>query len=177
MNPNLIVYQNLENYAIVRGMAFSFDHRFVFPLSIKLGMTFQDVYEIEIDAQGEKQKTGQLFAPRWAGTFVLSYEWKAQQLSLNWTGKVTGPMALPTYQAPFERAEVSPPFTHQNIQLTRQLGEEYEIYFGLKNIWNYTQPSPLINPSDPFSDSFDTAYAYGPLQPRRLFVGFRYTFQ
>lgn len=175
-DPNLIVYENLENFAIVRGMAFSFDHRFVFPLNVKVGVTFQDVFEIEEDDQGNQEKIWQVFAPRWSGTFVATYEWKAKKLAFNWTGKVNGPMALPTYDEPFSRPEVSPWFTHQNMQITKRFDAGWDIYGGVKNIWNYTQPSPLINPGEPFSDSFDTAYAYGPLQPRRVFLGFRYAF-
>lgn len=177
VDPDLIVYENLENHAIVRGMAFSFDHRFVFPLTLKLGLTFQDVYEVEIDDEGNQEKIWQVFASRWSGVFVTTYEWKAKKLSFNWTGKLNGPMALPTYEAPFNRAEVSPWFTHQNVQITKKFDKGWDIYGGVKNIWNYTQPSPLINPGDPFSDSFDTAYAYGPLQPRRVFLGFRCAFE
>lgn len=177
LDQNLIVYENLENYAIVRGMALSFDHRFVFPLNLKVGLTYQDVYEVEVDDQGNQEKIWQVFAPRWSGTFVATYEWKAKGLSFNWTGRLTGPMALPTYEAPFERPEVSPWFTHQNMQITKAFDKGWDIYGGIKNIWNYTQPSPLVNPENPFSDTFDTAYAFGPIQPRRVFLGFRYAFE
>ena len=46
-----------------------------------------------------------------------------------------------------------------------------------QNILNFTQPSPLINPSNPYDDTFDTGYVYAPLQPRRYYFGIRYNFQ
>jgi hypothetical protein len=63
----------------------------------------------------------------------------------------------------------------QNAQITKTFkAEKYQLYAGVKNIFNFTQPSPLIAPEAPFGDAFDTSYAWGPLQTRRFFLGFRY---
>ena len=86
-----------------------------------------------------------------------------------------GPQRLPEFDPPFERPTTSPWFTTQNFQITKtfkKLG--LEIYTGVKNIFNYTQPSPLIDPANPYGDAFDTSYAYGPLQTRRFFLGLRW---
>ena len=83
-------------------------------------------------------------------------------------------MNLPTYDEPFNRAENSPWFTLQHLQLNNRFNSQLSTYFGVKNIFDYTQDSPLIDPENPFGDSFDTAYAYGPMQCRRFVLGIRY---
>ncbi|RYD76318.1 MAG: TonB-dependent receptor [Sphingobacteriales bacterium] len=174
-DPNLIIYRNLSGHAEVRGFSLSADHQFKFPIKVKTGFTFADVFEMDKNATGENEKTPQVFAPQFSGTFQLTYIWKKPGLTLDYTGRVTGPQHLPVFPEAFHKAEKSPWFTLQHIQLTKQFKDKnYQVYAGVKNIWNYTQGSPLIAPENPFSKEFDTSYAWGPLQTRRLFLGFRY---
>src|SRR5690606_15202715 len=46
-DPNLIIYKNLSGHAEVRGFSVSADHKFKFPLKIKTGITFTDVFEVD----------------------------------------------------------------------------------------------------------------------------------
>lgn len=176
-DPNLIVYRNLQEHAIVKGMALAIDQRFVNAINIKLGLTYQEVYQRLADSQGEMQKVQQEFAPKWSGVFAASYEFKKPALAVHLTGNVVGSQHLPTYEAPFERPEKSPAYSLMNIQLSWKPQGSFQLYGGVKNILNWTQPSPLIDPGNPFSESFDTAYAYGPLQPRRTYMGIRWTWK
>ena len=63
------------------------------------------------------------------------------------------------------------------MQLKKQVKDNFNIYLGLKNVFNYTQDSPLIDWQNPFGDNFDTNYAYGPLQGRRFFLGLTISLQ
>lgn len=173
-DPNLIVYDNLSGYGITRGIAFSYQQQFTFPLQFGLGGTFQDVYEVTEDDMGNRIKESQVFAPKFSGTFNISYHIRRIDLSIDYTGKIMGPQYLPRYETPYERPEQSLWYTIQNIQLTKKIKHGLEIYTGVKNLGNWTQDSPLINPENPFSDTFDTTYAWGPLQPRRYYLGLRY---
>ncbi len=171
VDPSLIVYDNLDGYGITKGVAFSLNQSFIFPLTFSIGGTFQDVYEIE---ENSNVKTKQLFAPFFSGTFSASYGFKSIGLSIDYLGKVMGPQHLPTYAPPYERAERSPWFTIQNVQATKKLSKHFTVYFAVKNLFNWTQDSPLIAPEDPFGPNFDTAYAWGPLQTRRYLIGFKF---
>ena len=83
-------------------------------------------------------------------------------------------MHLPTYAPPFRRPKTSPWYSVQNIQITKEFSKEFSIYFAIKNLLNYTQKeSPIIDFEHPYSDNFDTSYAYGPLQQRRFLLGLR----
>jgi outer membrane receptor for ferrienterochelin and colicins len=119
-------------------------------------------------------RENQLFAPLFSGVFNVSYEFKKQKMAINYTGRIVGPQHLPEFDEPFARPTMSPWFTQQHIQFSKTFNKGLEVYFGVKNIFNYTQPTPLVNPQSPFSDEFDTSYAYGPLQTRRFYFGFRY---
>ena len=174
-DPQLIVYDNLKGYGTTRGVSMAVNDTFKIPFNLRVGATFQDVFEIYNDEIMGRVKNKQLFAPVFSGTFGLGYDWKKIGLSFNYTGRVMGHQLLPTFAAPFERPEVSPWFTVQNIQVTKKFKSSLEIYLGVKNILNYTQPSPLIDPQNPFGDNFDASYAYGPLQTRRFLLGIRYS--
>lgn len=174
-DPNLIIYDNLQGYGITRGASVSVNHTFQCPLSVKIGATLQDVYQVEENESGVEEKTQQIFAPLISGTFGIGYKLKKAGLHLSYTGRVMGPQHLPTYDAPFNRAEISPWWTIQNFQITKTFEFGLEAYVAVKNIFNYTQGSPLIDPANPFGDDFDTAYAYGPLQERRYVFGLRYS--
>jgi len=173
-DPNLIIYDNLDCNGVTRGMSFSVNHKFKVPFRVRLGITIQDVFEESKNEVGEIVKETQLFAPFFSGVFNLSYELKKWKTKLNYTGKIVGPQKLPIYDAPNERPEVSPWFTVQNVQVTKEFNKGWEVYAGVKNIFNFTQSSPLVNPENPYDATFDTSYAYGPLQTRRFYAGVRY---
>ncbi len=166
-DPNLIVYENLKGSGVSRGVAFSVDHRFTFPLSIGLGGTFQDVYQQE---KGSK-KEPEIFSPVFSGVFNAAYTVPGIGVKLDYTGNVTGPQALPEYPEPFARPTESPWYSLHNLKLSRTVAQHLDLYVSVKNIFDYTQPSPLIDPEHPFSEDFDTEYAYGPLQGRRYLFG------
>lgn len=175
IDPDLIVYNNLNGKGITRGISFSMSHQFIFPLTLTLGTTIQDVFTTSINSLGHEIKEKQEFAPRFSGTYVIGYKIKSLNLSIDYTGRVMGSQYLPTYPAPFSREEKSPWYSIQNIQFTHQAKHRLEIYGGIKNLWNWTQDSPLIDPENPFGENFDTAYAWGPLQPRRFYLGVRFS--
>ena len=90
-------------------------------------------------------------------------------------GNVTGTVTDP-------RPERSPWFTKMNLQLTYRLAK-FQIYGGVKNMFNYVPKHLLVNTDDPFNDrasvygglQFDTEYNYTPQQGRTGFLGVRYS--
>ena len=167
VNPNQIIYANLDGFSVSRGLAFNIQQNFEFPLSIKAGGTYLDVYSVDDNNTREDE----LFVPSFTGVFSLSYNWDKINTSIDWTAKVTGPMSLPTFPYPFERAEESPWFSQHHLQIKKVFSESLTAFMGVKNVFNYTQESPLVDWQNPFGDDFDTSYAYGPLQSRRFLFG------
>jgi len=170
VGQNQIVYRNTDSRSVSRGISLSITQNFDFPFTFSLGGTVQDVFVME--PNGNKRELE--FASDFLGVFTSSYTFNSKfRPSVDWTGRVVGPMKLPEYEAPFERDLYSPWFTEQNLQVTVRPSRQVELYLSVKNIFNYTQSDPIIDAQNPFGDSFDTSYVYGPILGRRIMLGFR----
>ncbi|RMZ58888.1 TonB-dependent receptor [Chryseobacterium nematophagum] len=179
--PDKIIYDNLHGYGISRGASLNVDYTFNFPLSINLGVTYLDVYQ---KFDGSIGKSQQLHAPKWSGTYNITYKFP-NNLILDFTGQFYGPMRLPVLPNDY-RPEYSPFYSLANIQVSKSFKSGFEVYCGIKNIFNFTPKDPLMRPFDPFDKSvndpvsnpyhytFDTTYGYAPMQKIRGFLGVKY---
>lgn len=181
-DPQKIIYDNLQGYGISQGASLNVDYTFNFPLSINLGVTYLDVYQ---KFDGDKGKVQQLHAPKWSGTYSLTYKFQ-NNMTIDFTGQFYGPMRLPVLPNDY-RPEYSPWYTLANIQVSKSFRSGLEIYGGIKNLLNFTPKNPLMRPFDPFDKNvddpvinpyrytFDTTYGYAPMQGIRGFLGLKYT--
>jgi outer membrane receptor for ferrienterochelin and colicins len=167
-DPNLIIYQNLSGNSQIRGLTVKYSHTFTFPLRFELGMTAMQAF-----SQEDGATASQLFVPAFEAVHTLSYRWEALHTTLDWSGRLTGPMHLPSYPQ-LELPTRSGWFSMHNLQARTDITPVLSLSLGVRNLFNYMQRSPLIAPDRPFSDEFDTAYAYGPLQGRRIMIGMQW---
>lgn len=191
-DPNKIIYQNLNGYGESKGVTLSLDFSFPNGISIITGATYQDVSTVENGIRNY-----QLLTEKFSGTWRLSYAIDKWGVTFDYTGKVYSPMELPLLSELDDRDQFSPWFSLQNIQITKSLKNNFEIYGGIKNLLNYTPPSNSIARSfDPFDKdvtfdnngevvattsnpkglTFDPSYVYTSNQGVRFFIGFRYLF-
>jgi outer membrane receptor for ferrienterochelin and colicins len=169
-DPSQIIYHNLDGFAVTRGVGLSLNQNVtVMPLFYTLGITFQDVFYEHVGVREEE-----LFAAAFKGVWSATYTLARPGIALDYTGTVVGPMRLPAYDAPFERATRSETYAVHNLMATWRGRHGVEVYGGIRNVLDYTQPSPIVDPANPFGDSFDTAWVYGPLVGRSLLLGVRY---
>lgn len=179
--PDKIIYDNLNGYGVSRGASMNIDFSFNFPLSVNLGVTYLDVYQKFDD---EREKSRQLHAPKWSGTYNLTYKFP-NNLAVDFTGQFYGPMRLPVLPNDY-RPEYSPLYSLANIQVSKSFDSGFEVYCGVKNLFNFTPKDPLMRPFDPFDNNvndpinnpnnytFDTTYGYAPMQRIRGFLGVKY---
>jgi outer membrane receptor for ferrienterochelin and colicins len=160
---------------------------FAFPLKVMAGATVMDVYQKE---NGVKKR--QMLTERFSGTWSVSYAFSRAGLTLDYTGNIYGPMLLPV-QPNDPRPDRSPVWSIQNIQLTKKLGKEWELYGGVKNLLNFLPPKNSIahahdpfdkrtgynadGSPDPYNMLFDPTYVFAPNQGIRGFLGIRFTKQ
>lgn len=178
-----IIYDNLKGYAISKGISINAEYNSEGPLKGNAGITLMDVYQVE-DKGTEKTTLQQIYAPDFSGNWVITYKIEKYNLSLDYTGSVTGPMKLPVLENDF-RPTYSPWFSIHNIQLTKKFKYGIDFYTGVKNIFNFIPQNPIMRPFDPFNKRinienpngyiFDPSYNYAPIQGIRWFVGMRYT--
>jgi len=173
-----IIFDNLDGFAISKGAALNLDIAFTNGFKAIIGGTYMNVYSVE-----KNERTPQLHAPDFSGNFTLSYTFIKTGINIDYTGNIKSPMYLPIVPNDY-RAEQSPWFTIQNIQISKKLKNGIEFYGGVKNVLNFTPSDPILRPFDPFDKhitennpnnyTFDPSYNYAPMQGRRFFIGIRY---
>ncbi len=193
-NPNQIIYRNLDGYSVTQGISTNVDMVFNNGLKVILGATYMDVAKTENNI-----RTRQLLTERFSGTWAVSYKIPQLFIDIDYTGNLYGPMRLPLLGPLDPRDEYSPVWSIQNVQFTFTKIKNFEIYFGIKNLldWTPNRGNPFIiarsddpfdnnvqfdpsgnviaTPDNPYALTFDPGYVYGPNQGIRTFAGIRYT--
>ncbi|ELR71447.1 TonB-dependent receptor [Fulvivirga imtechensis AK7] len=190
-DPERIIYANTNGHAITKGIGFNITHEFVFPLSVNLGYNMQEVTQTEPNEQNIIETTDIEFAPQWSSIFTANYTLSELKMTLGYTFRLTGPMALPeVYDVNSQgellsnpRALESDPFAIHNVQAVKEFNSRWSVYAGVQNIFDYIQPvSPLTGYNDPtapagFSQYFDTAYSFAPIHGREFYLGIKWDLQ
>ena len=192
-NPNQIIYDNLDGFSQSSGLSFNIDAVFGNGIRASIGATYQDVSKTENGI-----KTPQILTEKYSGVWSLSYKHYGTNLTFDYTGSLYGPMRLPLLGELDPRSEYSPAWSIQNIQITYDGIDRFEMYGGIKNLLDWTpnkgNPFIIARSDDPFDQNvvfdtdgnaiptldnpyaltFDPSYVYGPNQGIRLFFGIRY---
>ena len=193
-DPNKIIYDNINGYAISQGISTNIDVNFPSGLKMILGATVLDNKNVE-NGVSERPFLTENFTATWS----VSYKIESLNLLLDYTGNVYSPMKLPLLSELDPRSPKSPWFSIQNIQFTYFGWKNFELYGGIKNLLNFTpmQDNPflisrandpfdknvqydsagkvMVTPDNPYGLTFDTTYVYGQNQSIRGFFGLRYT--
>ncbi|GAA3751721.1 TonB-dependent receptor [Flavobacterium ginsengisoli] len=195
-NPNEIIYDNIDGYAISQGISTNVDLNLPSGLKFIVGATVLDNKNVENGISERPYLT-----ENFTGTWSISYKIQPWNLSMDYTGNVYSPMKLPLLSETDPRSPKSPWYSIQNIQFTYSGLKDFEVYGGIKNLLNFTpkQNNPflisrtndpfdknvqydstgkvLVTPDNPYGLTFDTTYVYGQNQTIRGFLGLRYTFR
>jgi outer membrane receptor for ferrienterochelin and colicins len=189
----MIIYDNLNGYAVSKGITTNFDVNFFNGIKIIAGGTYIDVYSVE---NGIRER--QLLTEKFTGTWTISYKIQKISLTIDYSGNVYSPMKLPLLSETDPRSPNSPWYSIQNIQFTYSGWKNFEWYAGIKNLLNFTpkQNNPflisrtedpfdkkvqtdangkvLVTTENPYGLTFDTTYVYAQNQTIRAYFGLRY---
>ena len=118
------------------------------------------------------------FVNRYKGLVTMSYAPGTWQF--DFTTQFNGDSRVPdlndnaTAVAHHQDIGRSPFYVIMNAQVTKKLGEHWEIYAGGENLTNYKQDYPIISPNNPASEDFDASMVWGPLSGIRAYLGVRF---
>ena len=193
-NSNQIIYDNLSGFGVSQGFSINSNFEFTDGIFLMIGASYIDVFSKVNDIRKRP-----VLSEEWTGTWALDIPIKNTGVTFDYTGNLYGPMRLPVLNDMDPRTSKSPWWSLQNIQVTwYKPNSDYQIYFGVKNLLNFTPPSNSIaRPFDPFDRdvsfndngeaipttgnpnalTFDPSYVYAPNQGIRGFIGIRYTIQ
>lgn len=183
VNPEWIVYDNLSEHAVSRGISATLDYNTGKRLRINAGATFMNVYTVN----EQKEKEQQLFAPSFTANYGIGYTIQPWRLTIDFTGRTQGSMRLPVLPNDY-RPEYSPVYSLLNLQFAKKIKANAECMFGIQNLLNFLPKDPIMRPFDPFDKAvddpvvnpfgytFDPSYNYAPMMKRRVVIGLRWTF-
>ncbi|MBI1268509.1 MAG: TonB-dependent receptor plug domain-containing protein [Cryomorphaceae bacterium] len=192
-DPNKIVYDNLNGYAVSRGVSVNTDLTLQNGIKLTAGCTFMDVFSVNDNVRADL-----LFTEKFNGTWSIGYTIAFLGMSVDYTGNVYSPMQLPLLSENDPRRPQSPWWSIQNIKLSKSLKNGIEVYGGVKNLLNWTPNNgnpfiiarandpfdqqvqfdsngqAMVTPNNPYGLTFDPTYVYGPNQGIRGFIGVSY---
>ncbi|MGY8969157.1 MAG: TonB-dependent receptor [Flavobacteriales bacterium] len=191
-DPNKIIYGNLSGKSISNGISSNVNLLAYDGLRINLGITFIDS---NIEEKGVKIRP--YLTERFQGVWKVQKKWNSNNLVLDFTGTMTGPLKLPTLSSLDPRPINSKSFNIINMQLTKVWNGVFESYGGIKNILNFTpsansiarsfdpfdkqviydnQGIAISTPNNPYALTFDPSYVYASNQGVRFFFGLRWKY-
>ena len=189
-NPNKIIYDNLKGRSISQGLSLNINSLLENGIRFNLGATYIDSYIKEGGV-----KTVPYLTEKFQGVWKFEKKWNDKNLIFDLTGTTIGPLRLPTLSRLDPRPDYSSTFSIVNIQLTKILKNTFEIYGGVKNIFDFTPPKNSIarsfdpfdkqvvfdnsgnaiqNENNPYALTFDPSYVFASNQGFRIFFGLRY---
>jgi outer membrane receptor for ferrienterochelin and colicin len=140
---------------------------------LTLAFRYNDVKMTINDTLREKP-----FVNRYKGLVTFSYAPKTWQF--DFTTQFNGDSRVPnlngnaTAVANHQNIDRSPFYVIMNAQITKKLGEHWELYIGGENLTNYKQEYPIISANNPTSEDFDASMVWGPLSGVRGYLGVRF---
>jgi len=188
-NPNQIIYSNLDGKSVTQGVTLNINSLSANGLKVNLGATFIDSKIIK-----NNETEYPFLTEKFSGNYRISYTIYNPKIIFDLSGTAIGPMKLPLLGALDTRDSHSPVINIMNIQSTYSY-KEFELYAGIKNIFNFKPPSNSIarafdpfdkgvefgangqviaTPNNPKALTFDPSYVYYSNQGINGFLGLRY---
>ena len=164
---------NLDGKSYSNCAQIQVDYELFRNFDVSAAFRFTDVRMTINDTLREKP-----FVNRYKGLLTLSYAPGTWQFDLvtqfNGDSRIPDLSGNATAVADGQVMERSPFYVMMSAQVTKKLGEHWEIYAGGENLTNYKQSHPLVAASDPFGNDFDAAMVWGPLSGIRGYLGVRF---
>lgn len=172
-DPLSVYVYNLANASYSNTFQAEFNYKILKTVEMKFAYKYLDV---QSKFNGVYIRDPYIAQHRYLTTF--SFESYNRKWRANVGFNIVGSKRLPKVHSHFGTDNLplnSPVYTVVNSQITRVLNN-WEIYLGAENLFDYKQMTHLLGSDDPYGPYFDAAYIWGPMDGRRIYVGFRYKF-
>jgi outer membrane receptor protein involved in Fe transport len=125
---------------------------------------------------GEQLLRKPLVSPQRAFANVALHPGKSWTIdyTINWLSAVRIPSTSANDEA-HRWPDTSPSYFLTNAQISKSWKNNFEVYLGGENIFNYRLEHPIIGSHAPFGEYFDSSLAWGPIMGINLYAGVRYS--
>ena len=169
-DQNTLSFYNLDGVSYANTAQLDIAYELLNRLDIKLAYKLNDVFST---FNGEKKSV--LFMPKERGLVNLAYATDLDIWKFDFTCNFIGETRLP-YHSELQGRVSSDKFTLCNTQVTKTIND-FDVYVGCENIFNYTQENPILGSDNPFGENFDASIIWAPIMGRMSYVGVRYSIQ
>ncbi|MFZ1290299.1 MAG: TonB-dependent receptor [Melioribacteraceae bacterium] len=116
------------------------------------------------------------FNKKFKGLLSLSYLTNLRLWQFDLTAQFNGSSRIPKLSDNifFENGTKSPSYLNMMAQVTHFL-KGWEVFLGIENLTDFTQPTIIISADDPFGPDYDSSIIWGPIEGRKFYLGFRLT--
>ncbi len=172
-DPHATVFYNLAGKSFSNSFQTQLDYELINRLDMRLAYRW---FDVQTTYNGVLQKKP--FVSEHRAFINLSYKTPKQWVfdyTLQWHGAkyITSSAG---YNANNHKENMSPSFFTMNAQISKSIHEKLDVYFGGENLLGFVQENIIVNPQNPFSDTFDASLVWGPVYGRELYAGLRYRF-
>lgn len=102
--------------------------------------------------------------------FYKNWNW---DLTVTWNGSSRIPNTDQNTEQ-WQLADKADPFWLINSQIKLNPSKSWTFYLGAENLFNFQQPNPILDPSNPFDDDFDASLIWGPVFGRKIYSGIKF---
>tara|TARA_B110000037_G_scaffold2014_1_gene2472 strand:+ start:288 stop:2531 length:2244 start_codon:yes stop_codon:yes gene_type:complete len=177
-NPREVNFYNLK------GESYANSFQVELSMQITEGLDFRTaykLYDVKTDYSYSAGKLDNPLIPKDRFFANVSYETKRKDKGAQWKFDATfnwlGEQRFSsTYGNPiaYKLPEKTPTLATLNAQITKVFSTSFELYLGGENLTNEKQSDPILNSENPFEDTFDTTFVYGPIFGVSFYAGLRY---
>ncbi len=141
-------------------------------IDLRLAYRYNDVNT----TYGEQLLRKPLVSPQRAFANVALHPGKSWTIdyTINWLSAVRIPSTSANDEA-HRWPDTSPSYFLTNAQISKSWKNNFEVYLGGENIFNYRLEHPIIGSHAPFGEYFDSSLAWGPIMGINIYAGVRYS--
>ncbi len=167
-------FENWKGSAFSNAFQVELTYEIIKNLDMKLAYKYLDVRKIKDGVSNQLP-----FIPKHRTLATFFYETFNRKWNMTFTTQWYGVKRLPaTVMNPvsYQKPLYSDSYFKLNFQINR-IFKKHEFYLGAENLLNFIQTDAIVAADDPFGPYFDTSFVWGPVDGRKIYLGWRYVFK
>lgn len=173
-DPHAVRFYNLDGRSYSNSFQVEASYPFFRGFTLTAAYRYTDAKTDYRNEEGVAHRLKKPLVSDYKGLLTASYQTPLKKWQFDLTGQFNGGGRMPTPDASNPLWELNfKAYTVLNAQITKYF-RQWSIYVGAENLFNYKQPNPIIDASNPRGDNFDGSMVWGPVHGRKIYAGIRF---
>lgn len=173
-DPHAVRFYNLDGRSYSNSFQVEASYPFFRGFTLTAAYRYTDAKTDYRNEEGVAHRLKKPLVSDYKGLLTASYQTPLKKWQFDLTGQFNGGGRMPTPDAsnPLWKPNFKA-YAVVNAQITKYF-RQWSIYVGAENLFNYKQPNPIIDASNPRGDNFDGSMVWGPVHGRKIYAGIRF---